>query len=164
MPWVQSLVVSPSTIISSDAFISAVHVVLMSLHMAFTVLSALTPKIDRARASKSDMFLFAVSKHWAVNVVQERRTCSSLASWASFICARASSINASHTYVEMSWQFSIAGSRYTFLDCKNNTNLSLPDALVHVSSGAGRVINVFKFAKFSVKNASPVVGSMYCPV
>ena len=84
------------------AAINVVHMFLMSEHIALTVTSALTPKIDNARASKSVIVLFALSRHCVVNVVQDWLTCCSFASWASLICANASSINSSQTYVEMS--------------------------------------------------------------
>ena len=90
MPVVQS--VAPP-----DVSINAVQAVRMSAHMAFTVLSAATPNIDNARASNSAIESAVSSKHWVVNVVQDWRISSSFFSWASLICANASSINSSHT-------------------------------------------------------------------
>ena len=64
----------------------------------------------------------------------------------------------------MSWQFSIAGSKNVFLEFRYDTNRSFPGAVVHVWPAVGRVINSAKFANSVVKNAVPVVGSIYRPV
>ena len=80
-----------------DVFNNAVQALRTSAHMALTVLSADTPNMDSARASKSANDLADLSRHYVVSVVQDRRTSSSLASWASLICASASSKNSSQT-------------------------------------------------------------------
>ena len=49
--------------------INAVHAVIMSLHIAFTVRSAATPNTDNARESNSVMESIAESRHWDVRVV-----------------------------------------------------------------------------------------------
>ena len=86
MPLDQSV---PASIVSSNA----VHALCTWAHICLTVLSAATPNIDSARASKSSSDSAASDRHCAVNVVHDWRTSSSLASWASLICANASSIN-----------------------------------------------------------------------
>ena len=145
----------------STVFSNAVHAFWMSEHICFAVLSASIPNMDNARLSKSSSVSAASDRHWAVNVVQDWRTSSSFLSWANLICASASSINWSHTVSAISWQFSVADSKKIFLEFKYETNFSLPGALVHVWLPVGRVIKFARLARFGVKIASPVDGSIY---
>ena len=52
-----------------DVFSNAVQAFLMSAHMAFAVVLAAIPKIDRARESKFDIESAVSSRHWVVKVV-----------------------------------------------------------------------------------------------
>ena len=90
--------------------------------------------------------------------------CSNFDSWANLICANASSINSSQTRFEISWQFFIAGSKYTFFEFKKDTNPLLSGTFCHFASASGRTIKLANPDKSIVKNASPVEGSIYRPV
>ena len=137
---------------------------LTSAHMVFAVRSARIPNIDSARASKSVIESDAASKHSVVSFVHAWRISSSFAVWASFICANASSTKASQTVSAMFSQCSVADLRNFLRSFKNVMNFPELFADVHVWFTPGRVIILSKSAKFTLRNAAPVVGSIYRPV